>query len=319
MASLDRALAIDPYYVPAILMKADLLERTERLAGSPSDLSRDRRYRPEPRQPSRAGARGARARARADQGRRRSARRRAGASARRGLRRLSGRGFRRARAYAEQRTGQPQSLCAAADQRPFPLSARDRIFRPRAFPLVRRARSEDSRDQAGAAGRCSNEEAGASALMSPSMRPSRSINGPSSTTPALERILLLGGWRTAGRELRPLPGDGGGARRAAVARPSRQGAHGFVLDPGAAHPNPAPHRIEQRPRHRSSSPCRAGRVRLAVGSQARTFQAGTAWAFDDTIEHEAWNDSDEPRAILILDVWNPLLSEAERAAVRVVG
>ena len=58
---------------------------------------------------------------------------------------------------------------------------------------------------------------------------------------------------------------------------------------------------------------------LRVGSQTRAFEAGKAWAFDDTIEHEAWNDSDEPRAIFILDTWNPLLSEAERAAVRVVG
>jgi aspartyl/asparaginyl beta-hydroxylase (cupin superfamily) len=56
-----------------------------------------------------------------------------------------------------------------------------------------------------------------------------------------------------------------------------------------------------------------------VGSETRTVEAGKAWAFDDTIEHEAWNDSDEPRAVLIFDVWNPLLSEAERAAVRVVG
>ena len=52
---------------------------------------------------------------------------------------------------------------------------------------------------------------------------------------------------------------------------------------------------------------------------ARRLEVGEAWAFDDTIEHEAWNDSDALRAILILDVWNPLLSEAERAAVRVVG
>ena len=37
--------------------------------------------------------------------------------------------------------------------------------------------------------------------------------------------------------------------------------------------------------------------------------------FDDTIEHEAWNGSDEPRAILILDIWNPFLSSAERALV----
>ncbi len=40
-----------------------------------------------------------------------------------------------------------------------------------------------------------------------------------------------------------------------------------------------------------------------------------AWVFDDTIEHEAWNDSDELRIILIFDVWNPFLSEAERELI----
>jgi aspartyl/asparaginyl beta-hydroxylase (cupin superfamily) len=38
--------------------------------------------------------------------------------------------------------------------------------------------------------------------------------------------------------------------------------------------------------------------------------------FDDTIEHEAWNDADLPRAILIFDVWNPQLTALERALVR---
>jgi len=56
-----------------------------------------------------------------------------------------------------------------------------------------------------------------------------------------------------------------------------------------------------------------------VGAQSRPFEPGKAWAFDDTIEHEAWNDSDRPRAILILDTWNPLLTEAERAAARIIG
>ena len=40
--------------------------------------------------------------------------------------------------------------------------------------------------------------------------------------------------------------------------------------------------------------------------------------FDDTIEHEAWNDSDETRIILICDIWSPRLSPAEREAIRVV-
>ena len=53
-----------------------------------------------------------------------------------------------------------------------------------------------------------------------------------------------------------------------------------------------------------------------VGSDKREWVPGQAWVFDDTIEHEAWNDSDTPRAILIFDVWNPFLSAAERDLIR---
>ena len=53
-----------------------------------------------------------------------------------------------------------------------------------------------------------------------------------------------------------------------------------------------------------------------VGSETREWVPGKAWVFDDTIEHEAWNLSDSPRAILIFDVWNPCLSAAERDMVR---
>jgi aspartyl/asparaginyl beta-hydroxylase (cupin superfamily) len=55
--------------------------------------------------------------------------------------------------------------------------------------------------------------------------------------------------------------------------------------------------------------------RFRVGSTTREWRPGEAWVFDDTIEHEAWNDSDVPRAILILDVWNPYLTPAERELV----
>ena len=60
-----------------------------------------------------------------------------------------------------------------------------------------------------------------------------------------------------------------------------------------------------------------------VGSETREWVPGKAWVFDDTIEHEAWNESDTPRAILIFDIWNPFLTAAERdlirAATEVVG
>ena len=53
-----------------------------------------------------------------------------------------------------------------------------------------------------------------------------------------------------------------------------------------------------------------------VGGETREWIPGRAWVFDDTLEHEAWNDSDAPRAILIFDIWNPYLTAAERDLVR---
>lgn len=52
-----------------------------------------------------------------------------------------------------------------------------------------------------------------------------------------------------------------------------------------------------------------------VGGETRDWVKGRAFAFDDTIEHEAWNRSKHDRAILIIDVWNPYLSNHERAMV----
>lgn len=58
--------------------------------------------------------------------------------------------------------------------------------------------------------------------------------------------------------------------------------------------------------------------RFRVGGETRVWREGEAFAFDDTIDHEAWNDSDELRAVLIFDVWNPYLSEAERRLLRIL-
>jgi aspartyl/asparaginyl beta-hydroxylase (cupin superfamily) len=52
-----------------------------------------------------------------------------------------------------------------------------------------------------------------------------------------------------------------------------------------------------------------------VGNDVREWVPGQAWVFDDTIEHEAWNDSAQLRVILMFDVWHPHLSEAERRMV----
>ena len=55
-----------------------------------------------------------------------------------------------------------------------------------------------------------------------------------------------------------------------------------------------------------------------VGNQTRQWREGQAWVFDDTIEHEAWNESDEVRVVLICDTWNPRLSTAERDLITAV-
>lgn len=54
---------------------------------------------------------------------------------------------------------------------------------------------------------------------------------------------------------------------------------------------------------------------LRVGGDTHVWQQDQCVTFDDTFEHEAWNRSGDTRVVLILDSWNPDLSEAERAAV----
>ena len=58
-----------------------------------------------------------------------------------------------------------------------------------------------------------------------------------------------------------------------------------------------------------------GPARFRVGNETRSWKMGEAWAFDDSIDHEAWNDADALRVIMILDIWNPLLTEAEREGI----
>ena len=57
------------------------------------------------------------------------------------------------------------------------------------------------------------------------------------------------------------------------------------------------------------------KCRFRVGNEIREWKYGQAWVFDDTIDHEAWNDSDQVRVIMMIDIWNPYLSKAEREMV----
>jgi aspartyl/asparaginyl beta-hydroxylase (cupin superfamily) len=52
-----------------------------------------------------------------------------------------------------------------------------------------------------------------------------------------------------------------------------------------------------------------------VGGETRLWKRGEVLVFDDTIEHEAMNPTDELRVVLIFDVWRPELQPVERQAI----
>lgn len=60
------------------------------------------------------------------------------------------------------------------------------------------------------------------------------------------------------------------------------------------------------------------RCGFRVGNETREWVEGRAWAFDDTIEHEAWNLSNQNRVILLFEVWLPDLTPVERDLVSAV-
>jgi hypothetical protein len=54
---------------------------------------------------------------------------------------------------------------------------------------------------------------------------------------------------------------------------------------------------------------------LRVGNETREWEEGKLLIFDDSMEHEAKNPTDELRIILLFDVWRPELGEEERTAI----
>ena len=54
---------------------------------------------------------------------------------------------------------------------------------------------------------------------------------------------------------------------------------------------------------------------LNVGGELHVWEPGRVVIFDDTYEHEAWNRSKQTRVVMIFDIWNPHLTEAECAAL----
>ena len=59
-----------------------------------------------------------------------------------------------------------------------------------------------------------------------------------------------------------------------------------------------------------------GECVFRVGNETRPWEEGRAWVFDDTIEHEAWNRTQGTRVILLFEIWRPELTEEERGHVR---
>ena len=49
-----------------------------------------------------------------------------------------------------------------------------------------------------------------------------------------------------------------------------------------------------------------------VGETTIEWNEGQVIAFDDTVQHEAWNRSDKNRLVLIFDIWRPELEPSER-------
>ena len=58
-----------------------------------------------------------------------------------------------------------------------------------------------------------------------------------------------------------------------------------------------------------------GDCRLRVGDRQRRWATGELLVFDDSYDHEAWNETGEARAVLLFDLWHPELSPLEIRAL----
>ena len=319
LATLDSALRADPNYLPANIMKADLLERLGRLPESlalfRALIAADPRLDGIPEPIVRAFARG-RDLVRDDDGRRAAALEAplAGIEAA-----WPGADLSRARAYAEQRTGRRKVYVQQPVGGHFPYLPALEFFARDLFPWLGdlEAKTAEIREEL-------------LALLSEGDEGFRPYVGFDPTVPANQWAELNHSRRWSAfffwedgtpheQNIRRCPGTAAVLKTLPLLDLPGKGPTAMfsILEPNT--------RI---PPHTGSSNVRAT-IHLPlvvpegcgfrVGAETRTWEAGKAWAFDDTIEHEAWNESGEPRAILILDVWNPLLSEAERAAVRLIG
>jgi aspartyl/asparaginyl beta-hydroxylase (cupin superfamily) len=69
-------------------------------------------------------------------------------------------------------------------------------------------------------------------------------------------------------------------------------------------------------------PEQADRCRIRVGEDIRHWEEGKSLIFDDTFNHEVWNDTDETRVVLFVDVLRPLptpWSQLNKLIVKAIG
>lgn len=57
------------------------------------------------------------------------------------------------------------------------------------------------------------------------------------------------------------------------------------------------------------------KCKIRVDDEWREWKEGQLLAFDDSFDHEARNDSDELRVVLLFEIWHPDLTDAEKEAI----
>lgn len=88
------------------------------------------------------------------------------------------------------------------------------------------------------------------------------------------------------------------------------GIHGFsALNPGAhlpAHSSIANYRLRGHLALFGTEGCR-----IRVATETREWIPGRCLIFDDSFEHEVWHQGNEPRLVLLFDIWHPALETEE--------
>ncbi|KAG7346155.1 beta-hydroxylase [Nitzschia inconspicua] len=54
---------------------------------------------------------------------------------------------------------------------------------------------------------------------------------------------------------------------------------------------------------------------IRVGPFVREWKEGSVMVLDDAYNHEVWNETDEPRVILLVDIWHPDIPAVEKKAI----